>query len=88
MHPSKHQNRKSACFAFMQSRMPTVHPARAMHCKVAGFGLVEAAQPACCASAVTIRKLKTTGTASRSELAGTIRKMSSGSVTWDSRQEF
>ena len=46
----------------------------------AGFGLVEAAQLACCASAVTIKKLKTTGTASRSELAGTIRKMLFGCV--------
>ena len=44
----------------------------------AGFGLVDAAQLACCASAVTIKKLKTTGTASRKELAGTIRKMISG----------
>ena len=35
----------------------------------AGFDLAAAAHLACCASAVTIKKLKTTGTASRSELA-------------------
>ena len=34
-----------------------------------GFGLVEAASLACAASSVTIKKLKTTGTASRKELA-------------------
>ncbi len=35
----------------------------------AGFDLVEAAHLACCASAVTIKKLKTTGTANRHELS-------------------
>ena len=35
-----------------------------------GFALADAAHIACCASAVTIRKLKTTGTANRRELAG------------------
>ena len=35
----------------------------------AGFALVDAARIACCCSAVTIKKLKTTGTASRPELA-------------------
>ena len=35
----------------------------------AGFPLIDAATLACCASAVTIRKLKTTGTANRSELS-------------------
>ena len=45
-----------------------------------GIALVDAAQIACCASAVTIKKLKTTGTASRKELAGTIRKVMSGCV--------
>ena len=35
----------------------------------AGFALADAAKIACCCSAVTIKKLKTTGTASRSELA-------------------
>ena len=34
----------------------------------AGFDLVASAHLACCASAVTIKKLKTTGTASREEL--------------------
>ena len=33
-----------------------------------GFALVDAARVACCASAVTIKKLKTTGTATRAEL--------------------
>ena len=35
-----------------------------------GFALVDAARIACCASAVTIKKLRTTGTASREEIAG------------------
>ena len=35
----------------------------------AGFSLVDAAELACCASAVTIKKLKTTGTANRRELS-------------------
>ena len=46
----------------------------AMACTVAaGFSLVDAATVACCASAVTIRKLKTTGTANRRELSESIR---------------
>ena len=40
----------------------------------AGFGLSDAATIACCCSAVTIKKLKTTGTANRQELAGTLKK--------------
>ena len=39
----------------------------------AGFKLTDAATIACCCSAVTIRKLKTTGTASRLELARILR---------------
>jgi len=35
----------------------------------AGFGLSDAAKIACCCSAVTIKKLKTTGTANRMELS-------------------
>ncbi|MBR2838475.1 MAG: sugar kinase [Kiritimatiellae bacterium] len=40
----------------------------------AGFPLVDAAALACCASAVTIKKLKTTGTADRRELSESVRK--------------
>ena len=39
-----------------------------------GFALVDAARIACCASAVTIRKLRTTGTANRTELAASLRE--------------
>ena len=39
----------------------------------AGFQLADAATIACCCSAVTIKKLKTTGTASRSELSAVLR---------------
>ncbi len=40
----------------------------------AGFKLTDAATIACCCSAVTIKKLKTTGTASREELAASLAK--------------
>jgi len=39
----------------------------------AGFALADAATIACCCSAVTIKKLKTTGTASRAELFETLK---------------
>ena len=39
----------------------------------AGFALADAARIACCCSAVTIGKLKTTGTADRQELAATLK---------------
>ena len=39
----------------------------------AGFELTDAATIACCCSAVTIKKLKTTGTASRQELADALK---------------
>lgn len=39
----------------------------------AGFKLADAAMIACCCSAVTIKKLKTTGTASRQELASALK---------------
>ena len=39
----------------------------------AGFKLADAAMIACCCSAVTIKKLKTTGTASRQELADALK---------------
>jgi len=39
----------------------------------AGFSLADAATIACCASAVTIKKLKTTGTANRQELAASLK---------------
>ena len=39
-----------------------------------GFALVDAARIACCASAVTIRKLRTTGTAKRAELAVSLKE--------------
>ena len=40
----------------------------------AGAGMIEAAKVACCCSAVTIKKLKTTGTASRAELAPVLKR--------------
>lgn len=40
----------------------------------AGSGMSEAARVACCCSAVTIKKLKTTGTASRAELAPVLKR--------------
>ena len=40
----------------------------------AGFALADAAKIACCCSAVTIKKLKTTGTANRDELAKALRQ--------------
>ena len=39
----------------------------------AGFKLADAAMIACCCSAVTIKKLKTTGTASRQELESAVK---------------
>ncbi len=39
----------------------------------AGFGLADSAAIACCCSAVTIKKLRTTGTASRAELARSLK---------------
>ena len=41
----------------------------------AGFALVDAAKIACCASAVTVKKLKTTGTANRKELERSMRNV-------------
>ena len=41
-----------------------------------GFPLVDAARIACCASAVTIKKLRMTGTASREEIAGMLNPFS------------
>ena len=38
-----------------------------------GFPLIDAARIACCASSVTIKKLKTTGTANREELAAALK---------------
>jgi rfaE bifunctional protein kinase chain/domain len=40
----------------------------------AGSGMAEAAKVACCCSAVTIKKLKTTGTANRAELAPVLKR--------------
>jgi sugar/nucleoside kinase (ribokinase family) len=40
----------------------------------AGSGMAEAAKVACCCSAVTIKKLKTTGTANRAELASALKR--------------